>query len=154
MLLLSAWQCAMPAWAAKPFVAEYRASVMGGVSADARMSLSSNGGDRWTYALDIDSPVATLRQATVFEERNGAWRPLSGQDSSQFLMKKSQKNATYDWGKGEARWSEPMPPLRWTRRRRRSRRWRARRSAPRRCATRWLARSATTGVSSWRRPIG
>ena len=94
-----------PAWAAKPFVAEYRASVMGGVSADARMSLSSNGGDRWTYALDIDSPVATLRQATVFEERNGAWRPLSGQDSSQFLMKKSQKNATYDWGKGEARWS-------------------------------------------------
>ena len=26
----------------------------------------------------------------------------SGQDSSQFLMKKSQKNATYDWGKGEA----------------------------------------------------
>ena len=27
-----------PAWAAKPFVAEYRASVMGGVSADARMS--------------------------------------------------------------------------------------------------------------------
>ena len=94
-----------PAWAAKPFVAEYRARVMGGVSADARMSLSSNGGDRWTYALDIDSPVATLRQATVFEERNGAWRPLSGQDSSQFLMKKSQKNATYDWGKGEARWS-------------------------------------------------
>ena len=94
-----------PAWAAKPFVAEYRASVMGGVSADARMSLTSNGGDRWTYALDIDSPVATLRQATVFEERNGAWRPLSGQDSSQFLMKKSQKNATYDWGKGEARWS-------------------------------------------------
>ena len=94
-----------PAWAAKPFVAVYRASVMGGVSADARMSLSSNGGDRWTYALDIDSPVATLRQATVFEERNGAWRPLSGQDSSQFLMKKSQKNATYDWGKGEARWS-------------------------------------------------
>ena len=94
-----------PAWAAKPFVAEYRARVMGGVSADARMSLTSNGGDRWTYALDIDSPVATLRQATVFEERNGAWRPLSGQDSSQFLMKKSQKNATYDWGKGEARWS-------------------------------------------------
>ena len=94
-----------PAWAAKPFVAEYRARVMGGVSADARMSLTSNGGDRWTYALDIDSPVATLRQATVFEERNGAWRPLSGQDSSQFLMKKSQKIATYDWGKGEARWS-------------------------------------------------
>ena len=99
-----------PAWAAKPFVAEYRARVMGGVSADARMSLTSNGGDRWTYALDIDSPVATLRQATVFEERNGAWRPLSGQDSSQFLMKKSQKNATYDWGKGEARWSGDVKP--------------------------------------------
>jgi hypothetical protein len=49
--------------------------------------------------------VATLRQTTVFEDNGGAWRPLSGIDSSQMVFKKSQKNASYDWTKGEARWS-------------------------------------------------
>jgi hypothetical protein len=69
------------------------------------MTLASAGGDRWSYVLSVDSPVATLRQSTVFEDRGGAWRPLSGNDSTQMLIKKSQKNATYDWAKGEARWS-------------------------------------------------
>lgn len=96
---------AAPAWALSPFVADYQAKVMGGVQADAQMSLTSAGGDRWNYVLDVKSPVATLRQATVFEHRNGAWRPLSGHDSTQMLIKKSHKTATYDWAKGEARWS-------------------------------------------------
>jgi hypothetical protein len=96
---------ASPAWAVKPFTANYQASVMGSISADATMTLASAGGDRWSYVLSVDSPVATLRQSTVFEDRGGAWRPLSGNDSTQMLIKKSQKNATYDWAKGEARWS-------------------------------------------------
>ena len=103
--LLSLLLAAAPAWAVKPFTADYEASVMGGISADAQMTLASAGGDRWNYVLSVDSPVATLRQSTVFEARGGAWRPLSGNDSTQMLIKKSQKNASYDWAKGEARWS-------------------------------------------------
>ena len=103
--LLSLLLAAAPAWAVKPFTAAYEASVMGGISADATMTLAPAGGDRWNYVLSVDSPVATLRQSTVFEDRGGAWRPLSGNDSTQMLIKKSQKNASYDWAKGEARWS-------------------------------------------------
>ena len=104
-LMTASLMAAAPAVAVNPFVAEYRASVMGGVQADAQMSLAPAGGDRWNYVLSVKSPVATLRQATLFEARNGAWRPLSGNDFTQMLIKKSQKNATYDWAKREARWS-------------------------------------------------
>ncbi len=103
--LLSVLLASAPAWAVKPFTADYEANVMGSISADAQMTLASAGGDRWSYALSVKSPVATLRQTTVFEERNGSWRPLSGNDFTQMVFKKSQKNASYDWAKGEARWS-------------------------------------------------
>lgn len=109
-LLSASLLAAAPAFALDPFVAEYRASVMGGVQADAKMSLASAGGDRWNYVLSVQSPVATLRQATLFEARNGAWRPLSGNDSTQMLIRKSQKNATYDWARNEARWSGDVKP--------------------------------------------
>jgi hypothetical protein len=103
--LLACLLAAVPAWAVKPFTADYHASVMGGISADAQMSLAPAGGDRWNYTLSVKSPVATLRQTTVFEDRDGAWRPLSGNDYTQMLIKKSQKNASYDWARGEARWT-------------------------------------------------
>jgi hypothetical protein len=108
--LLAVLLAASPAWAVKPFTADYQASVMGGLSANAQMSLAPAGGDRWTYVLSVKSPVATLRQSTVFEDRDGAWRPISGNDLTQMLMKKSQKTASYDWGKGEARWTGDVKP--------------------------------------------
>ena len=95
----------LPALAMKPFVADYQANVKGTIKANAQMSLAAAGGDRWNYVLSVKSPVATLRQTTVFEDRNGSWRPLSGNDFTQMMFKKSQKNASYDWAKGEARWS-------------------------------------------------
>lgn len=101
---------ASPAWAVKPFVADYNATVKGALSADAKMTLTSAGADRWSYELSVNSPIASLRQTTVFEDRNGAWRPLSGNDSTQMLIKKSQKNATYDWTAGEARWTGNVKP--------------------------------------------
>ncbi len=103
--LLALVLAAAPAWAVKPFTADYEASVMGGISANAQMTLASTGSDRWSYTLSVNSPVATVRQSTVFEDRNGAWRPVSGNDFTQVVFKKSQKNANYDWTKGEARWS-------------------------------------------------
>lgn len=101
---------ASPAWAVKPFVADYEATVKGAIHADAQMKLTSAGGDRWSYELSVNSPIASVRQTTVFEDRDGAWRPLSGNDSTQMLIKKSQKNAIYDWAAGEARWTGNVKP--------------------------------------------
>ena len=101
---------ASPAWAVKPFSADYQATVKGAIQANANMRLSSVGGDRWSYELSVNSPIASVRQTTVFEDKNGSWRPLSGIDSTQMLLKKSQKNATYDWATGEARWTGNVKP--------------------------------------------
>ena len=100
---------AVPAWAIDPFNAEYEASWKG-VEADARITLASAGGNRWNYTLSVGNSLGSARQTTVFEERGGSWRPLSGNDTTQMLFKKSQKNASYDWAKGEARWSGDVKP--------------------------------------------
>ena len=101
---------ASPAWAVKPFVADYQATVKGAIQANAQMKLTSAGDARWSYELSVNSPIASATQTTVFEDRDGAWRPLSGSDSTQMLFKKSQKNATYDWASGEARWTGNVKP--------------------------------------------
>lgn len=101
---------ATPAWAVKPFVADYQATVKGAIQADAQMKLTSAGPDRWSYELSVNSPIASARQTTVFEDRSGTWRPLTGSDSTQMLFKKSQKNANYDWASGEASWTGNVKP--------------------------------------------
>lgn len=95
----------LPAFAAlKPFTADYTASYMG-LQGNARMALAQAGGGRWTYSLDIQAPVAQLSQSTTFDDNGGQWRPLSGHDSTSVLIKKSDKQATYDWTSGQASWS-------------------------------------------------
>jgi hypothetical protein len=94
---------AQPA-ALKPFSADYQASYMG-LQGSGRMVLAKAGDSRWKYSLDIHSTIANLSQSTVFDEHGGQWRPLSGNDSSLLLIKKSDKHATYDWAHGQARWS-------------------------------------------------
>ena len=98
-----------PAWAVKPFTADYSASYMG-MQGSGTMTLTAAGGDRWSYTLRIRSSLAQLSQSTVFEDRDGHWRPLSGNDSSLLLIKKSDKSASYDWDRGEARWSGDVKP--------------------------------------------
>lgn len=99
----------LPAFAAqpaalKPFTATYQASYMG-LHGNGTMTLAPAGGDRWKYSLDIDSAIAQLSQNTVFEADDGQWKPLSNSDSSMLLIKKSSKQASYDWSRKEARWS-------------------------------------------------
>ena len=94
----------VPALAVKPFTANYQASYMG-LQGNGQMTLAAAGGDRWKYTLSIQSALAQLSQTTVFEDNGGKWRPLSGNDASSVLIKHSNKTATYDWSKGEARWS-------------------------------------------------
>lgn len=93
-----------PALAIEPFTANYQATYMG-MKADGRMVLAEAGDNRWRYSLDISNSLASLSQKTTFEEHNGKWRPLSSRDTSKVLVKKSDKQAEYDWGAGVARWS-------------------------------------------------
>lgn len=102
----------LPALAAlKPFSADYTASYMG-LQGSARMTLAKSGGHQWRYTLDVKSAVAQLSQSTLFEETDGGWRPLSGRDASSVLIKKSDKQASYDWGSGQASWSGDVKPER------------------------------------------
>lgn len=100
-----------PALAIEPFSADYEANYMG-MQANAKMSLASAGTDRWEYRVDIGGMGAELVQSTVFEAKDGEWRPISSVDSQRgtsglaaMLVKRKSVNAEYDWEKGEARWS-------------------------------------------------
>jgi len=95
----------------KPFSADYLANYMG-IQGVGRMELAQAGGNRWRYSLNIGGSMANLNQTTVFEDSNGQWRPISNSDSSELLVKRRQKNATYDWSRGEARWSGDVKPER------------------------------------------
>jgi hypothetical protein len=94
----------VPALAVEPFTADYQASYMG-LQGKGRMTLEPQGDNRWKYTLSIGSGGIKLDQSTVFEDLDGKWRPLSGTDSSLLLIKKTDKQATYDWDKGVATWS-------------------------------------------------
>ncbi len=93
----------------KPFSADYQASYLG-LQGSGKMTLAPAGGDRWNYNLDISAAGAQSRQSTLFEHRGGQWRPLSGVDATNVLIKRSNKRATYDWARGEARWSGDVKP--------------------------------------------
>ena len=93
-----------PALALKPFTANYTANYMG-LQANGVMRLAKQDDGQWNYSLAINNPAANLVQRTIFEERDGQWRPLSGEDTSQVLIKRRNTTATFDWDKHEARWS-------------------------------------------------
>ncbi|UNK50718.1 DUF3108 domain-containing protein [Lysobacter sp. S4-A87] len=100
-----------PALAIKPFTADYQASYMG-VVGTGRMTLVADGANRWKYTLAVTAPLADLRQTTVFEDKGGQWRPLSGTDTSKVLAKSKTKNAVYDWSRGVASWTGDVKPER------------------------------------------
>ena len=99
----------LPALAIEPFTADYQASYMG-LQANGTMSVVAQGNNRWRYSLNIRNQVANLSQNTVFDEKDGRYRPLSGSDHSLMLIKKKNVDATYDWDKREATWSGDIKP--------------------------------------------
>ena len=102
---------AVSAGEVKPFTADYQANYLG-IQGIGRMVLAQAGNNRWRYSLDIGGSMANLNQTTVFEDSNGQWRPISNSDTSAVLVKRKQKNATYDWSRGEARWTGDVKPER------------------------------------------
>ena len=110
---------ALPALALEPFTATYEAWYEGSRQGDGVMRLVPAGNGRWTYSLDVRGTTgmaaiagADLSQRTTFEVVDGRWRPLSGSDSSKLLFKSTTRNATYDWNRGEARWTGDVKPER------------------------------------------
>lgn len=101
----------MPAQALEPFSADYEANYMG-VSATGQMRIEPQGSNQWKCTLKIENKLAQLRQTTIFEDRDGDWRPLTGTDASLLLVEKIRRNAVYDWAAGEARWSGDVKPER------------------------------------------
>lgn len=108
-LLVAGTTASASAGDVKPFTAEYQANYLG-VQGVGRMELAQAGDKRWRYSLDIGGSMANLNQTTVFEEADGQWRPISNSDTSALLVKRKQKNATYDWNRGEARWTGDVKP--------------------------------------------
>ena len=111
LLLAAAGVASAAAPAMKPYAADYDASYMG-MHGTGHMSLSQQAGGRWVYSLRIGSPLAQLSQSTVFDLAGDGLRPLSGTDSSTFLVKRVNKQASYDWKAGQARWSGDVKPER------------------------------------------
>lgn len=111
LLAMALAAASAPAWAIKPFTADYQASYMG-MQGNGRMTLVPDGNNRWKYSLTVSSPLAELQQTTVFEDHAGQWRPLSGTDTSKVLARRQAKNATYDWSRGVASWTGDVKPER------------------------------------------
>ena len=99
----------LPALAAlRPFNATYRTSYMG-MDGTGTMSLAQSG-NRWKFSLVVRAPLGSATQTTVFEDANGTWRPVSGQDTTALLIKHSNRTATYDWGRSQATWGGNVKP--------------------------------------------
>ena len=118
-LAAAAMLCALPAFALAPFTATYEAWYEGSPQGDGVMRLAQAGDGRWTYSLDVRGTEgmaaiagADLSQSTTFDVANGHWRPLAGSDSSKLLFKSSTRKASYDWNRGEARWTGDVKPER------------------------------------------
>ena len=101
----------LPALALQPFTADYQASYMG-LQASGTMTLASAGNNQWRYSLQIQNPMATLSQSTVFDEKAGQLRPLSSNDSSALVVKRRNVQAKYDWTTNQATWTGDVKPER------------------------------------------
>lgn len=98
-----------PAWALQPYTATYKASALGMVG-DGQITLAKQGNDRWEYSLTVKNSLVDLSQKTIFEEKDGQYRPLSSSDVSRFVVRRKAVNTQYDWGKKEATWTGDIKP--------------------------------------------
>lgn len=93
-----------PALALDAFAATYQASAMG-MQGNGQMTLTPQGGGKWKYDMAVRNQLVNLTQSTTFEDRDGAYRPLSSSDSSTVLIKSKSVQTNYDWSSRQATWS-------------------------------------------------
>ncbi|QYR52602.1 DUF3108 domain-containing protein [Lysobacter soyae] len=87
----------------QPFNATYKATYMG-MSGTGKMSLSQSG-SRYKAVLSVDAMLGSAAYSSVFDASGAQWKMVSSADNRKFVGKKLNRSGTFDWGKGEARWS-------------------------------------------------
>ena len=98
------------AQAVEPFRASYDVYRAGRALGIATLSVSPDGG-RWRVDLVMDGKglvgLAGLnaQQSTVFDEVNGAYRPLAQSTVRKLLFTRRQTTGVYDWSARKATWS-------------------------------------------------
>lgn len=110
-LLVMSLVLAGPVMAIAPFKADYRASYMG-MQADGQMVLESLPNQQWRYSLKVRNQLADLGQSTVFDIRDGHFRPLTSHDTTNVVVKRRKVEARYDWSTAQATWSGDIKPER------------------------------------------
>lgn len=95
--------------AVQTFDARYAASYKG-LNANARMTVTAARGGNWMLLLTLDHMVASLSQATVFQEQGNQYRPLGGSDKTSYASIKRSVTTHYDWSGGRVRWSGDVKP--------------------------------------------
>lgn len=93
-----------PAFALDAFTATYQASAMG-MQGNGQMTLTPQGAGKWKYDMSVRNQLVNLTQSTTFEDKDGAFRPLSSSDSSLVLVKSKSVKTNYDWSSKQATWS-------------------------------------------------
>jgi hypothetical protein len=110
VLTLGLLTIATLAQAVEPFRASYDVYRGGRALGVATLSLTPDGG-RWRVDLVMDGKglvgLAGLnaQQSTVFDEVNGAYRPLAQSTVRKVLFTRKQTTGVYDWNARKATWS-------------------------------------------------
>lgn len=95
--------------AMQPFNAQYSVNYKG-ISAVAVARIAPVRSGTWVYTMSIDHMLASMGQATVFQDRAGQYRPLGGSDHSSYASIKRKNTTHYDWAKGTVRWTGDVKP--------------------------------------------
>lgn len=111
LLLLAAWLAVVPAaFAVEPFHARYDVYRGGRALGVATLQVVPDGG-RWRVDLVmagtglIGLAGLNAQQSTVFDEVNGAYRPLAQSTVRKSLFTRRQTTGVYDWAARKATWS-------------------------------------------------
>jgi hypothetical protein len=101
----------LPALALEPFVATYQAYNAGKLAGAATMQVVRTEGARWRIDLGIRGTRGfawlaglNIEQSTVFEARDGQYRPLSQATVKHAVFTGKKMSGVYDWQARNAHW--------------------------------------------------
>lgn len=97
--------------ALEPFVAQYAVFDGGRALGEATLQVSGQAGARWRVDLGLKGSGLmrmtglNLQQSTLFEQRDGQYRPLTQALVKRVFLSNRKTVGTYDWAAGNARWT-------------------------------------------------
>lgn len=108
---LALWLACGAAAAVEPFRASYEVYRGGRALGVATLQVVRNAQGHWRVDLDMDGKGLiglagiSAQQSTVFDEADGAYRPLSQSTVRRVLFTRRQSTGVYDWQARKARWT-------------------------------------------------